>query len=299
MVNILLIGCNGLLGRNIGIRTTGKFHVLGIDKDNESSTNMDGFEYKSTDVTSLEDTKKIINDFKPAFIVNAAGYNNVDNCEANKEICWKNNVDIVKNLTKFGNSVNSKFIQFSTDFIFDGSKGNYRETDRANPINYYGRSKLAAENTVIASGIDFSIIRTSTLFDYDKFQKKENFATFVIKNLKEEKEIKIVTDQITNPTLASNLAEFTWTLIKLEKTGIFHLAGTDSVSRFEFAIRIAEIFNYNADLIKPITTDDLNQKAVRPKNSSFCIDKVINETGFKPLSLNESIKHLKNKIEKD
>ena len=299
MVNVLLIGCNGLLGRNIGIRTSGKFQVLGIDKDDESSINTGGFKYKISDVTHIDETKKIIEDFKPAYIINAAGYNNVDDCETNKEICWKNNVDIVKNLTKFGNRVNSKFIQFSTDFIFDGNNGNYRETDRPNPINYYGRSKLAAENTVIASGIEYSIIRTSTLFDYDRFQKKENFATFIIKNLKENRDLKIVTDQITNPTQASNLADFTWTLIKLEKTGIFHLVGKDSINRFEFANRIAEKFNYNADLIKPISSEELAQKAVRPKNSTLCVDKVINEIGFKPLSLNESLIHLKNKIEID
>lgn len=299
MVKVLLAGCHGLLGRNIAIRTSGKFNVLGIDIDENSNVTLEGFEYQKSDLTVSDDVRKIIEEFTPAFIINATGYNNVDNCEIYKEECWKNNVEIVQYLTKYGKRINSKLIHFSTDFIFDGKKGYYREDDRPNPINYYGRSKLAAENTTIASGIDYTIIRTSTLFDYDRNLKKDNFATFVTERLKQNMKIQIATDQKTNPTLASNLAEFTWTLLKLEKTGIYHFVGLDDVTKYEFALKLAEKGNFEQNLIKPVLFKDLEKLALRPENSSLSVDKVINEVGIKPLNLNEGITHFFNKMEID
>lgn len=297
MVKVLLAGCHGLLGRNIAIRTSGKFNVLGIDIDEDSNVNADGFEYQKSDMTVSDEVKKIIENFKPNYIINTTGYNNVDNCEIHRKECWKNNVEIVQYLSRYGKRINSKLIHFSTDFIFDGKKGNYHEDERPNPVNYYGRSKLASENTVKASGIDFTIIRTSTLFDFDRNLKKENFATYVTNKLKEKIKIQIATDQKTNPTLASNLAEFAWILLKLEKTGVFHFVGSDAVTKYEFALKLAEKGKFEPDLIQPVLFKDLKRLAVRPENSSLCLDKVINEIGVKPLSLNESITHFFNKME--
>jgi len=297
MVKVLLPGCNGLLGRKIAIKTSGKFYVLGIDLDQDCTTENKSFEYQKLDLIKAENVKNIVNDFKPDYIINASGYNNVDKCESEKEKCWNANVNIVKNLARYGRKINSKFIQFSTDFIFDGKKGNYKETDRPNPLSYYGRSKLASENNVIASQIEFSIIRTSTLFDYDRHLKKDNFATFVIKNLKARKKIRVVTDQTTNPTLVSSLADFVWMLVKLEKNDVYNFAGKDSVTRFEFAKKLAQHFDLNENLLMPIKTKELGQAATRPKNSSLNTEKIVTEIGFKPLTLDESITHLKNKME--
>jgi dTDP-4-dehydrorhamnose reductase len=158
-------------------------------------------------------------------------------------------------------------VQISTDYVFDGEYGNYRESDPPNPRGNYARSKLAAENIIRAGNVEHLIARTQVLFGTGQ-RVRPNFATWVIEQLRQGKKINVVTDQIGCPTYAPDLAEGIYRLLQNQAYGIFHISGADCLSRFDFAVKIARIFNLDEELIIPITTEVLRQKAPRPMNST-------------------------------
>ena len=193
--HILLTGCHGLLGQRFVQKLTKDHFILGVDIHENTYIHGENYQYKSLDITNRKNVKRICEEFKPDWIVNTAAFTDVDACEKEKERCWKVNVESVENLVLYARINGAKFIHFSSDYVFDGTKELYSEDDAASPLNYYGRAKLASENIVKGSGIDWAILRTSTLYDIDALKGNQNFVTWVVKNLQQGKSIKIVTDQ--------------------------------------------------------------------------------------------------------
>jgi len=168
----------------------------------------------------------------------------------------------------------------------------YKEDDKPNPINYYGLTKLQGENFVKEICNDWLILRTSTL--YGKHNLRKCFATWLIEELKLNKKVKIATDQFTSPTLIDDLAEMILKLIEKDENGIFHAAGSERISRYEFATKIAEIFNLNQNLIQPVKMCDLEWKAKRPKDSSLNVTKISKIK--RPLNIKEGLEILKEEL---
>ncbi|MFC1553724.1 dTDP-4-dehydrorhamnose reductase [candidate division KSB1 bacterium] len=274
---ILLTGCYGLLGQRIIENMPEGFFVLGTDVDDKVLLHGDNFQYVKLDITKRKDIKAICDELKPEIIINAAAYTDVDKSETDKEQCWRVNVAGVENLLKISKRVNAKFIHLSTDYIFDNKKEIYTEQDNPSPMNYYGKSKLASENLVRSSGIDWAIIRTSTLYDVDMLKGRQSFVSWVIGNLEQQKKIRIVSDQWGNPTLARSLANGVWKIIILDKSGVYHIAGPDLIDRYTFTQNIARHFKLKEDLIRKISTDELDQAAVRPLKIGLDITKAKNE----------------------
>lgn len=195
------------------------------------------------------------------------------------------NVNGTRNIVEIAEEINAKLIYISTDYVFDGEKGMYKENDQTNPVDYYGETKLEGENVVKETCDDYLIVRPSVLYGWNPV--KLNFVTWMIKELKEGNKINIVKDQFNTPTLADDLAELILELIKKESFGIFHISGSERISRFDFALKIAGIFDLNKNLIKPITTDQLNWIAKRPMDSSLDVSKI---SGIrKPLNVEDSL----------
>ncbi|MFC1728895.1 dTDP-4-dehydrorhamnose reductase [candidate division KSB1 bacterium] len=263
-LKILLTGCHGLLGQRIVQSITGDVFVHGVDIDDSAFIHGKQFEYSRIDITKRREVAGIVRSLQPDWIINAAAFTDVDACETEKEKCWRINVESVEHLCHYARACKAKLIHLSTDYIFDNRKELYTEDDRAAPLSYYGKSKLASENTVRASGPDWAIIRTSTLYDVDMLKGRNNFVTWVIHNLQRREKIRVVTDQWGNPTLARNLAGAIWRVITGNERGVFHVAGRDVVDRYRFTRAVAEKFNLDHDLIFPVTTDMLDQKAQRP-----------------------------------
>ncbi len=158
-----------------------------------------------------------------------------------------------------------KIIQISSDFIYDGIKGFYNEESLPNPINYYGKTKLEAENILLSSHKNFIIIRVSTLYS----NYANNFYKWVLTNLKKDNNIRIVDDQISNPCYALNLVNLIFDLILLDYNGKINFGSNNYLSRLEFALEIAELNGLNKDLILRSKTEDLNFISKRPLNTSF------------------------------
>lgn len=292
-MRIFVTGANGLLGQTItSIFTRESDYELitsGVETDSASDL---GHTYERLDLTNKDEVKKLIGFYEPDVIINCAAFTDVDKCETERELCWKVNVDAVKHLIIASRINNAKIIHYSTDYIFDGKNGPYDEEAKPNPVSFYGRSKLASENALLTSGADFAIARTMVLFGIGN-NIKPNFALWLIGKLKNNEPVNIVDDQIGNVTISDDLAFGTLKIIELKKKGIFNIAGSDILSRYEFVLKMCEVFGFNKNLVSKIKTADLNQPAQRPLNSGLITLKAQSELGFKPMDSLEALRLLK------
>lgn len=281
---ILIIGSNGMLGQRLTeyFSVSKQFELLTASAEEESFIKR--VEYKSLDITHKNEVKDLILDFFPDFIINVAAYTNVDKSESEKETAWKVNVNGVENIALYSWTIDAHLIHLSTDYIFDGKSGPYTEEDKPFPINYYGRTKLAAENSIRKSGVRFTIIRSNVLYGPVKFGRPD-YVRWVIDSLKSGKEIRIVTDQYNNPTYIDDICSAINKVIEFKKEGIFNIGGFEVLSRYQFTLRIADYFLLDKSLIKPILTQDLNQPAPRPLKSGLINLKAETQLGYKPNSI--------------
>jgi len=292
---ILIAGANGLLGQKLVQQFQEGYDVLCLGLQPTSVWRDESPLYVQCDITRRREVREVVERFVPNVVINAAAFTDVDGCEVEKEACWKINVEGVENLIYASKKVHARFVQVSTDYVFDGRRGHYTEEDIPRPLGYYGRSKLAAENAVRASDLRFAIVRTQVLYGTGR-QIKPNFALWLVSNLSQERPVRVVTDQIGNPTLADDLAAAIAKLVDLGKEGLYHIAGSQIVSRFDFALQLCEVFGFNASLVQPITTQELSQAAPRPMNSSFIIDKARNDLGIAPRGVREGLMELKRQL---
>lgn len=219
------------------------------------------------DITDRTTLKKVVMPKMPTAIVNAAAMTNVDACESDKRLAWTLNVTLVENLIRVARVSDAHLIHFSTDYVFDGEKGPYTESDIPSPISYYGKSKLAGENALAIAGIDSTVIRTNVV--YGPYGQRPDFVRWVLEAFDEQRPIKVVTDQYSNPTYVDDLAEAVVRVIERKRTGLYHVGGADYLSRYEFAVKIAELFKVDPSLVEPITTESLKQAARRPRRGGL------------------------------
>lgn len=287
-MKILLTGGSGLFGRAFIDLIKGTLHEL-YATYNQNPLNIENA--ISLDITDVKQVKKIIIEkIAPDIIVHAAAFTNVDKCEVEKNKAYEINAKATENIAKTANEIHAKMIYISTDYVFDGEKGMYSEEDETNPINYYGSTKLEGEKAVIENCNDYIIARTSVIYGANK----KNFATWVINELKDGREINIITDQWVSPTLNMDLAEQILALIEKDEHGIFHTAGGERISRYDFVIKLAEIFGFNKELVNPATSDKMKWIARRPRDSSLNVSKISNIK--KPYKVSYALEKLKEMI---
>jgi dTDP-4-dehydrorhamnose reductase len=295
MKKILITGSNGLLGQtlvNLLMKEPENYSVFGLSKgDNRMNSN--DFVYYDIDITNYDQLKQCVCFIQPSFIINTAAMTNVDTCEDKPNECNDLNIEAVKYLTQICAKLNIHFIQISTDFIFDGIKGIYKETDLPNPLSLYGNSKLKAENIVKSSGINFSILRTILVYGKGVNLKRNNIVLWVKDMLENNKEISIVDDQHRMPTYVEDLALVCKLSIDKNIRGVYHVSSNELLSIFEIANQIATVFGLDKNLIKPISTKTLNQKAVRPLKTGFDLSKTTRDLEFHSTSFLEGLKRFK------
>jgi len=285
---ILITGSNGMLGQRTVEFYSSKtnYEILALSVEEKSV--LEGVDYISCDLSDKDKIKKAVYDFCPDSIINAAAYTNVDLSETERELAWKINVKGVEYLAEAARVIDAHLVHISTDYIFDGKNGPYNETAKPNPLGYYGRTKLASENALKISGINYTVLRTNVLYGVAK-NSRPDFVKWVVTMLRNAKQIRIVTDQINNPTFIDDLVQAINKAIEFRKFGIFNIGGSEFLSRYDFTLRIAEYFNLNKSLIVPIKTSDLNQAARRPLKSGLLTIKAQSELGFKPHTIEETL----------
>jgi dTDP-4-dehydrorhamnose reductase len=263
----------GLLGsRLVPLLEAKGLKSLGVDKVSYPGTE---FEVKLVDITDIDSISGVIEGEGPEVIFHTAALTNVDGNEKDPELAHKVNVVGTRNIALAAKKVGARVIAVSTDFVFDGEKGMYKETDEPNPISVYGKTKLEGEQELAKVGVEHAILRTSVL--YGSYRTTFNFVTWIIDSLKEGKEVRIVTDQYNSPTLADDLARALYRVHETGKMDLFHAGGGERINRYELAKKIAEVMGLDGSLITPVTSEEFDFKAKRPPDSSLDVSKLADE----------------------
>jgi len=287
-LKLLVTGASGLLGHKVAQLALEKGHEV-YSLYNEHPTTF-GTPIK-LDLTNQSEISKVITKLKPDAVIHTAAYTDVDGCKTNQDLAWKINAEATKHIAIASASINSHLTYVSTDYVFDGEKGFYTEEDKTNPISYYGYTKLKGEEFIKEHAKKWCIARLSVLYGWLDY--KQNFATWLINSLNQKKKVKVLKDQYVSPTLNTNLAQMLLEITERKILGILHTAGGTRVSRHEYALKLAEVFNLNKDLIKPAKMGEMPWKAKRPRDSSLNVNKATALLNKKPLTLNQALEVMK------
>ena len=246
----------------------------------------------SIDVRNKVSINEIFKSFDIDIIIHLAAMTDVEECEKNPKKAKEININGTKN---FCENFEGYFVYISTDYVFDGKNGPYSENNPVNPINIYGSTKLEAEKLVLSKSGDNLIIRSNVIYDYN-MNSKASFLNWVIESLKNNKKINVVNDQYNNPTSAESLAIAIIKSINKNLNGVVHWADKELINRYEFSLRIAKAFDLDTKLISPITSDELNQIAMRPLKSGLNSKFLSRKINIKPANLDESLANIKTRI---
>lgn len=292
-MKLLITGAGGLLGSRLAELAVRKnLEVYSAYRQHQPSYGIP----LQLDVSDRNHVEKIFRKVNPDAVVHAAALTDVDKCELNKELAWRINVNGTENIAKSCKKHNAFLIHISTDYVFNGEKGNYQETDKPDPINNYGLTKLTSEERVKNLTEEYCIARSSVVYGAIPAGGKVNFALWLLGKLKKNNGTKIITDQWNSPTLNTNLANMILEVIARKLTGTLHLAGATRISRYEFSKLLANTFGLNPDLITPASSQELQWTARRPRDSSLDVTKASDLLNEKPLKLNHAFEILKEEI---
>ena len=291
MIRILVTGCHGLIGQALVEGLGSDVERLdGIDLHEDSFfPGLRGYQYHHQDLTEREETVELIRRVQPGVIVHTAAMTSLNTCEVARERCWQVNVRAVENVVEAARRVGARLVMLSTDHVFNGEAGPYSELDRPDPLSYYGKSKLAAENAALGGGIDVAILRTVSVFGRGRYLKP-NFVSWLVGKLREGKEVRVVSDQMSNITFVGDVVRAVRKAISLKKSGLYHVAGRQIINRFEFAQHIAEAYGLNPNPIQPTLTRLLDQPAPRPLQGGLVVDKAEKELKLHFLDVEESLR---------
>lgn len=298
-MKILITGSNGLLGQKLvyALRDDSDVALVATARGENRLVSKDGYTYESMDITNAESVMDVISRHQPDRVIHGAAMTNVDACESEKEACDLANIEAVKHVVAACQKVGAHLTHVSTDFIFDGADGPYKEDAEPNPVSYYGLSKLKGEEVVMASNLDWAICRTVLVFGIVDNMSRSNFVLWAKGELEQGKQINVVNDQWRSPTLAEDLAQGCILASKQKATGVYNISGEDTDSVLGLITTVAEHYNLDTSLINPISSESLNQPAKRPARTGFVLDKARTELGYKPHSFIEGIEIMEKQLE--
>jgi dTDP-4-dehydrorhamnose reductase len=290
-MRILITGVNGLLGQKLVelLLRESDVELIGTGRGS-NRTNLESSQYYSLDVEDGDSVQKIFNSIKPDSVIHTAAMTQVDDCELQQEACYKANVVAVQNVVNGCEAVGAHLIHLSTDFIFDGSHGPLSEDESPNPVNYYGESKLRAEEIIIKSNLSWAMARTVLVYGVVKGLQRSNIILWVKQSLEQGKPLKIVDDQWRTPTLAEDLAMGCWLIAKNKAEGIFNISGEDFLTPYDMAMKVVDFFSLDASLITRADSSTFTQPAKRPPKTGFIIEKAKRQLGYQPHSFEEGIR---------
>jgi len=302
---LLVFGVSGLTGYKIAKLASDKYNVFGTY--NERKTELSNCNISKLDITNQTELKKIFSDVKPNIVINTTALHNVDFCEEHHEQATLVNSKAVNNMRENTEKHDAKFVHVSTDYVFDGKKTNpYVENDIPNPISFYGDSKLQGEKLLQNS--NHIILRSSVIYGWTPLElagtvsssgKPMNFAIWLLTKLNKKESLTIVTDQFATATLADTLADSAIKLAEAHGSGIYHISGLSCESRFEFSKKFAKEFGFDENLIQPTDSSQFKQKAKRPSYSCLDCSKAINDFNLNLLTTEDSLKIMKEQVEKE
>lgn len=299
MKTILVTGSNGLLGQKLTTLICGsqRANLIATSRGANRNPLSEGYLYVEMDISDSEHVEEVISKYKPDVVINTAAITNVDICHIQRDLCTKVNVEAVEHLSKICKNLDVHLVHLSTDFVFDGNAGPYKEDDLLNPLSFYGESKRLAEEALKSSGGKWTIIRTILVYGITASSSRSNIVLWAKSSLEKGAPINVVNDQWRMPTLAEDLAEACLLAAEKEATGVFHISGKDMMSVYELVQQVGAFWNLDTSLIRPVSSATLNQDAKRPMKTGFILDKAIKELNYKPHSFLEGLQLQKMQIQ--
>ena len=243
-------------------------------------------------ITDAQQVSLTVAKIKPDWIIHCAAMTDVDECERDFEKAMKINADATGTIASTAKKNGVKLAYLSTSFVFGNSKNALLEDALAQPVNNYGKSKLAGERRVAESGVEYIVVRIDQPYGWVKLGQKENMVTGTLRKLKEGKPFNVVDDWCNSPTYLSNFYGLLEALIKKDAFGIFNCTGKTHLSRFEWAQKIATEFDMDVKLIRKMNSSTLNLPAKRP-DVVLDVGKIENATGIKIFSVEAGLNQMK------
>lgn len=290
-MRILVTGSNGLLGQKIvGQLLKKEVKFLATSQGDNRNSSCESNCYESLDITDFNAVELVVKKYRPTHIIHTAALTNVDHCEVDPEKCYAINVTGTDNLFSVCKALNIHFQLVSTDFVFDGLKGNYSEEDDVNPLSIYAKSKVEAEQVLKASTYkNWAISRTIIVYGTGENLSRSNLLVWAKTALPNGDKMRVIDDQFRSPTWADDLAWGCIRICELDVKGVFHLSGPTVYSIFEIVELIAKYYNYSMENVERISSLTLNQAAKRPPCTGFDISKARNVLGYSPKTIEETL----------
>ena len=294
MKTVLVTGSNGLLGQKITekIINEGGVNLVATSKGINRFPTEDRYVYAEMDILNAEQVREVIEKYKPDAIIHTAAMTNVDTCENQKELAYQLNVVAVQTLISLCETYNIQLVHLSTDFVFDGEDGPYDELSAPNPLSYYGKTKLMAEEVIKNSSAKWAILRTIIVYGIVSDMSRSNIVLWAKGALEKGEPLKVVNDQWRMPTLAEDLADISLLAVAHNAQGVYNASGKDMMSIAELVYRVADFWRLDKSLITEVSGATLNQAAKRPKKTGFILDKAMTELNYQPRSFEEGLRIL-------
>jgi|Deesub1362A_J573_1020465.scaffolds.fasta_scaffold01365_2 dTDP-4-dehydrorhamnose reductase len=289
MARLLVTGASGLLGANVVLEATSRHRVMAVY--HRHPLREDGWQALRADLGRPQEVARLFAEWKPEWVIHCAAEADVDRCERDPERAFQLNRDMARWVAEASRAAGARLVHISTDAVFCGDGDGYREQDEPQPINLYGRSKLAGERAVAQAYPQALIVRTN-FYGWGPGIKR-SLAEWFLGKLRAGERCGGVVDVHVNLMLATDLASILLRMLERGLQGLYHVAGADCVSKFEFGQRIAEAFGLDGSLIEPISVADLDLAAPRPKHLCLRTERVERALGLAMPGLDEGLRKMR------
>ena len=293
-MKILITGSNGLLGQHLIPQLAVRHHqVIAMGRGPLRVSLDKAVQYHDLDITKSRSIRDFIRQQAPNVLVLSAAITQVDDCERDHLRSESVNVDATENLLDACAPCGTHFIFLSTDFVFDGIKGNYREEDPVNPVNWYGQTKVFAEKLVETYSSRWSVARTCLLYGISRGSSRTNIISWIKSALEKGERIRVVNDQVRTPTDVKDFATGIRLILEQQAVGRFHLSGKEVMTPYQLALTTADYFSLDKTLIEEVNAHTFSQPGKRPLKTGFIINKAEEVLGFSPVKLRTGLNNLK------
>ncbi len=291
MQKVLITGTNGFIGHYLSRLLLQKGYCVMATGKGESRLPFteQNFIYRTLDFTDNSAVQAFFAEHRPDVVVHCGAMSKPDECELHKENAFHTNVTGTLYLLQAAAALKSFFVFLSTDFVFDGERGMYREDDLRKPVNYYGETKLLAEDKVMKYESDWAIVRTVLVYG-KPFFSRQNILTNVAASLKKGAKMQVFNDQVRTPTYVEDLVSGIARILEKRAAGIYHISGEDVLTPYQMALAVARYLNLDASLIQSVEEKDFDQPARRPLKTGLDLSKAKAHLHYQPVSFQEGLK---------
>jgi dTDP-4-dehydrorhamnose reductase len=292
-MRILITGVSGFLGWNLYQYLKITNRLLGTF--GRHCPDDDGGDFVHLDIRETAEVNRLCRSFSPDIIIHTAAITSPAECMENKNLALEINVSGTENIARAAEEDNSRLIFISTDRVFSGEKGDYRETDPTGPRGHYGETKLAGEEIVTGIAFDYIILRLPLMYGPPS-PFSSSFLGFMLDGFRNNKSLELFQDQFRTPLYVEDAGcGIELLLDRPELTGVYHLGGSERINRSDFGYRMAAIFGFDPSVIRPTLMSEKPGNPPTPADATLNSNKFFQATGFRGRKITEGLKSLKSK----